>query len=215
MIRSTIALLLAGNLALGMAMKSAHADRTPAQRLVRPDARAVPGVQRGLRQALEGRRPARTSPSAVARRLGQAGARGDRRARGRRGDAGAGLRHRRDRRQERAAAAGLADAPAAQQLALHLDDRVPGAQGQPEGHPGLGRSGQARRRGDHAQPEDLGRRALELPRGLGLCAAARPAATRRRRKRVRRASCSRTCRCSTPARAARRPPSSSAASATC
>ena len=31
---------------------------------------------------------------------------------------------------------------------------------------------QARRRGDHAEPEDLGRRALELPRGLGLGAAA-------------------------------------------
>ena len=38
---------------------------------------------------------------AVARRLGQAGARGDRRPGGRRGDAGAGLRHRRAR-QDRA-----------------------------------------------------------------------------------------------------------------
>ena len=52
--------------------------------------------------------------------------------------------------------------------ALHLDDRVPGAQGQSEGHPRLGRSGQARRLGDHAQPEDLRRRALELSRRLGL-----------------------------------------------
>ena len=41
---------------------------------------------------------------------------------------------------------GLADAPAAQQRALHLDHRVPGAQGQPEGHQGLGRPGQAGRR---------------------------------------------------------------------
>ena len=36
--------------------------------------------------------------------------------------------------------AGLAEAAAAQCLALHLDDRVPGAQGQSEGHQGLGRS---------------------------------------------------------------------------
>ena len=34
----------------------------------------------------------------------------------------------------------------AQQRAVHLDHRVPGAQGQPEGHQGLGRPGQARRR---------------------------------------------------------------------
>ena len=76
----------------------------------------------------------------------------------------------------------LAEAPAAQQLALHLDHRVPGAQGQPEGHQGLGRPGQARRVGDHPQPEDLGRRALELPGRLGLRAASSPAATTPRRK---------------------------------
>ena len=69
-----------------------------------------------------------------------------------------------------------------QQRALHLDDRVPGAQGQPEGHQGLGRPGQAGRRGDHAEPEDLGRRALELPRRLGLRAQASTAATRPRRR---------------------------------
>ena len=33
-----------------------------------------------------------------------------------------------------------------QQLALHLDDRVPGPQGQSQGHQGLGRPGQAGRR---------------------------------------------------------------------
>ena len=64
----------------------------------------------------------------------------------------------------------LAEASAAEFIALHLDHRVPGAQGQSEGHQGLGRSGQARRRGDHAEPEDLRRGALELSRGLGLCA---------------------------------------------
>ena len=41
-------------------------------------------------------------------------------------------------------AEGLAEAAAAQQRALHLDDRVPGAQGQPEGDQGLGRPGEAR-----------------------------------------------------------------------
>ena len=41
--------------------------------------------------------------------------------------------------------------------------------GNPEGHQGLGRPGQGRRRGHHAEPEDLGRRALELssPPGPG------------------------------------------------
>ena len=69
--------------------------------------------------------------------------------------------------------------------------------------------------GHHAEPEDLGRRALELPRRLGLG----QQAVRRRRGQghatiVDRRS-SATCRCSTPARAARPRPSPSAASATC
>ena len=68
-----------------------------------------------------------------------------------------------------------------QQLPVHLDDRVRGAQGQPEGDQGLGRPGEARRRGHHAEPEDLRRRALELPGGLGLRAAQ---AGRRRRRRA-------------------------------
>ena len=55
-------------------------------------------------------------------------------------------------------------------LALHLDHRVPGAQGQPEGHQGLGRSDQVRRQRRSRQPQDLRRRALELSRRLGLCA---------------------------------------------
>ena len=55
-----------------------------------------------VRRLLEGQdRPGRHHPP-VARRLGQAGPLGDRRARGRRGDAGAGLRHRPDRREGRA-----------------------------------------------------------------------------------------------------------------
>ena len=114
---------------------------------------------------------------AVARRLGQAGPRRDRRARRRRRHAGAGRRHRRHRRQDRQAAQGLAEPAAQQQLALHLDHRVPRPQGQPQGHQGLGRPRQAGRRGDHAQPEDLGRRALELSRRLWL--GARPVRRRR------------------------------------
>ena len=55
-----------------------------------------------------------------------------------------------------------------QQLALHLDNRVPRSQGQSQGHQGLGRPGQARRRGHHAQSQDLGRGALELSGRLGL-----------------------------------------------
>ncbi len=115
----------------------------------------------------------------VARRLRQAGAVGDRRPRSRRGDAGAGRGHRRHR-PGRPAARRLAEAPAAQQHALHLDHRLPGAQGQPQGHPRLGRPGAPGRVGRHAQPEDLGRSALELPRRLGL-GAARATARRTRR----------------------------------
>ncbi len=43
-----------------------------------------------------------------------------------------------------------------------------GAQGQPQGNQGLGRPDQGRRGSHHAEPEDLRRRALELPRRLGL-----------------------------------------------
>ena len=100
-------------------------------------------------------------------------------------------------------------APAAQQRALHLDHRVPGAQGQPQGHPRLGRSDQAGRRGDHAQPEDVRRRALELPGRLGLGAqartgrsgeAARPRAGRRPwpPRRTRRAPSSASCSSACP-----------------
>ena len=72
-------------------------------------------------------------------------------------------------RQGRQDQAGLAEAPRQQFFALHLDHRLPGAQGQPQGHQGLGRPDQGRRRGDHAEPEDVRRRPLELSRGLGFC----------------------------------------------
>ncbi len=41
--------------------------------------------------------------------------------------------------------------------------------GNPKADQGLGRSGEARRCRHHAQPENLRRRALELPRRLGTC----------------------------------------------
>jgi ABC-type sulfate transport system substrate-binding protein len=73
----------------------------------------------------------------VARRLRQAGDGGARRARGRRRHARAGLRHRRAGRTS-ADPGRLAEALSAQLLALYVDHRLPGAQGQSEGHQGLG-----------------------------------------------------------------------------
>ena len=68
----------------------------------------------------------------------------------------------------RRSSGGLAHQAAQPGPALHLDGGVPRAQGQPEGRQGLGRPREARHQGHHPEPEDLGRRALELPRGLGL-----------------------------------------------
>jgi ABC-type sulfate transport system substrate-binding protein len=59
-------------------------------------------------------------------------------------------------------------AAAAELCSLHLDTCLPRPQGQPEGHQGLARPDPFRRLGDHPQPEDLRRRSLELPGGLGL-----------------------------------------------
>ena len=89
--------------AFASARAQAPTRRRPHQRLLRSDARALQGDQRGLRQAVEGQdRPEGDDPR-VARRLGQAGALGDRRAGGRRRDAGAGRRHRRHRPRSQAA----------------------------------------------------------------------------------------------------------------
>ena len=74
--------------------------------------------------------------------------------------------------------------------------------GNPKQHSRLGRPGARRRAGDHAESQDLGRCALELPRPPGPGPSASPAATRKARGNSC-ASCTRTCRCSTPARAAR------------
>src|ERR1700719_2596908 len=46
---------------------------------------------------------------------------------------------------------GLAKAAVAECLALHIDHRIPGAQGQPQGHQGLGRPDQAGRQRHHPE----------------------------------------------------------------
>ena len=63
----------------------------------------------------------------------------------------------------------LAHQAAVQFRALHLDRGVPGAQGESEEHPRLGRPRPAGRVGGHAQSQDVRRGALELSGGLGLC----------------------------------------------
>ena len=92
-----------------------------------------------LRRRLEGQNRRDGHDPGVARRLGRAGARRDRRPQRRCRHARAGCRHRRDCRQDREDPGRLAEAAAAQFSALHLDDRLPGAQGQSERHPRLGR----------------------------------------------------------------------------
>ena len=138
----------------------------------------------------------------VARRLRQAGAHRDRRPAGRRGHARAGLRHRCARDAGQAAAGQLAVAAAAQQLAVHVDDRVPGAQGQPEEDQGLGRP--------RASPGSRSSRRTRRPPAVRAGTISPPGpgrsssrAAARRRPSGSSASSTRTCRCSTPAPAAR------------
>ena len=141
--------------------------RGAAERQLRPDARALPRGERGLHRILDRPRQPRPPDRGQPRRLGRAGALGGRGAERAGGDAGAGLGHRPDRRGGQAAE-GLAGQAAAQFLALHLDHRLPCARGEPQGHQGLGRPRGRGRAGDHAEPQDLGRGALELSRRLGL-----------------------------------------------
>ena len=93
-----------------------------------------------------------------------------------------------------------------------LRRRVRRPQGQPEEHQDLGRPDQARRRGDHAEPVHLGRRALE--RDGRLRRPDRAGQDRAAGDGLPQGSCSRTwpCRTRAPARRCRR---SSAARATC
>ena len=120
------------------------------------------------------------------------------------GDIDAIAEDRQDRR-------GLADAAARQQSTPYTSTIVfLVRKGNPKGIKDWGDLVKAGRRGHHAQPEDLGRRALELSRRLGLCQRRRSAATRPRTCEFVARPLSATCRCSTPARAARPPPSPSA-----
>ena len=202
--------------AFASARASRPAGRRAAQRLLRSDARALQGRSTPPSPPTGRARPARASRSTQSpRRLGQAGALGDRRPRGRRGDAGAGRRHRRDRRAGQAAAR-RTGRRACRTTATPYTSTIVFLvrKGNPKEIKDWDDLAQAGRRRDHAQSEDLGRRALELSGGLGL-RAEQPTATRPRRSAFVDEAVSRTCRCSTPARAARPPPSPSAASATC
>ena len=188
--------------------RTARGNENPAQRVLRPDARALPGLQHGLRQALEGE-----------------DRQGRRRSSQSHGGSGKQARAVIDGLEADVVTLALAydiDALATQGKLLPADwqKRLPHnsspytstivflvRKGNPKGIKDWGDLAQARRLRHHAEPEDLGRRALELPRGLGLRAEA-AGRQRRRRPRTSSASSSRTCRCSTPARAARPRPSS-------
>ena len=116
----------------------------------------------------------------VARRLEQAGARGDRRPRGRRRDDEPGRAT-----STRSRARKLIPEDWAKRLpnncgADDLDHGDPGAQGQPEGHPRLGRPGQARRRASSSRTRRSPATAA-TPTSPPGARRSRPAARRRRR----------------------------------
>ena len=152
---------------------------------------------------------------AVARRRRQAGPRGDRRPEGRRGDAGPGLRHRPDRR------AGRSCCPPNWQTRLP-NNSCPYTstivflvrKGNPKGIKDWDDLVKAGVEVITPNPKTSGGGRLQLPGRLGL-RAAKEQQRRSEGPRVRHRAVSRTCRCSTPAPAARRPRSCSARSATC
>ena len=126
--------------------------RHAAQRLLRSDARVLQGDQRRLRRRLEGQD--RRDGDASKQSHGGSGAQARAVIDGLEADVVTlALADDIDAIAAKPArsAGRLAEAAAEQFRALHLDDRVPGAQGQSQGHPGLGRPRQARRRGHHAQ----------------------------------------------------------------
>ena len=82
---------------------------------------------------------------------------------------------------------------AAEQRAVHVDDRVSRPEGQSERHQGLERSDCAGHSGDHAEPENLRRRAMELPGRVAVCAKAQPGGDDAKAQRVRHRVCSETC----------------------
>ena len=134
----------------------------------RAEPRRLLDAARGLRGAdvalPRDRRGRRRLVRRVVRELGRADAGGHRRPRRRRRRALAGSRP----RQARGVGPGRGrlDASAAQRDGHELGRRPRHSSRQPEGDPGLGRSPGAGRRGRHAQPLHLGRRALEHHGGL-------------------------------------------------
>ena len=180
-----------------------------AERLVRPDARALPATSTRRSPTYWKAKTGETvDDQAVARRLGQAGARGDRRPRGRRRDAGAGLRHRRDRQQ------GASCSRPTGRSACRTTAR-------PTPRRSCSWCARATRRASRTgttwsspasqvitpNPKTSGGARWNYLAAWGY---ALQAARRRRGQGARSSSAgsTRTCRCSTPARAARRPPSS-------
>ena len=120
-------------------------------------------------------RPGQRSPDhrGQPRRLRCSGPRGDRRAGGAGGDAGAGQRHRQDRE-------GVGKLPADWQSKLpHNSSPYTSTivflvrEGNPKGMKDWGDL-VAEGGGDHTEPQDLGRRAVELPGRLGLGRKERP-----------------------------------------
>ncbi len=91
------------------------------------------------------------------------------------GDIDAIAERRPDRRRLAARAAATTPAPYTSTIVFLV------RKGNPKGIKDWGDLVKRRRRGDHAEPEDLGRRALELPRRLGLGRTQQAAATRPRR----------------------------------
>ncbi len=100
--------------------------------------------------------------------LRQTSSLGDRWPAGRRRDAGCRIRYRRHRRQSACHQPGLGNPSAEQRHTVHLDYRVPGSQGQSQGHSRLAGRHPERRQRHHAESQDVQRRPLELSRGLGL-----------------------------------------------
>ena len=119
---------------------------------------------------------------AVPRRLGQAGPRRDRRPGGRRGDPGPGLRHRRRGRRP-----GCSPKDWQKRLPHNSSPYTSTIvflvrKGNPKGIKDWNDLVKPGHPGHHPEPQDLRRRALELPRRLGLRARSSPGATTPRRR---------------------------------
>ena len=114
---------------------------------------------------------------------GEQAALGHRRSRSRCRDVGAGRRYRRHRQGNRQDSGRLEDEVPENNSAPYTSTIVfLVRKGNPKGIKDWARPGQGRRPGDHAEPEDLGRRSLELPGSLGMGARSQTAATTPRRR---------------------------------